>query len=113
MEKTGKAYGFLQWDVPKKELNEEVQASLIATKAPSGLEIMLDTIDEFTALSGLETIKQEQKADGKNYVLTALYKGATNSQAEDHLGQAFTDLYQSPLYKQSDVFKVSTFSEDD
>ena len=113
MEKTGKAYGFLQWNVPKHELDEEIQASLIATKAPSGLELKLDTIDEFQSPELLKEIAEEQKADGKNYVITASYQKNPNSLALSHLEQAFTDIHQSPLYKIGDVFRTSTFSEDD
>ncbi len=112
MEKTGKAYGFLRYNVGKKILQREIEDSQITTKAPSGLEIMLNTIDEFQAPTGLESVKEEQKAAGRNYVLTALYKGGTNSQAHEHLGHTFNDLYQSYLRKDEDVFEVNTFSED-
>lgn len=112
MEKTGKAYGFLRYNVEKEVLQREIEDSQITTKAPSGLEIMLDTIDEFQAPAGLETIKEDQKAAGKNYVLTASYRGATNSQADEHLGHTFNDLYQSYLRKDEDIFEVRTFSED-
>ena len=108
-DKVGKAYGFLQYNVQKQVLQREIRDSQIATKAPSGLEIKLDTIDEFEPIEGLKDICAEQKADGKNYVLTASYKGATNAEAEQNLGTTFNDLYQSDLRKEGDTFRVSMF----
>ncbi|MBS3089530.1 hypothetical protein J4461_01455 [Candidatus Pacearchaeota archaeon] len=101
----GEAYAFFYCDASKEEIEQELPAIREMTRTPSELELSLtNDLDSIKGDEKLNSIVEQAKDAGRNYVLQARYPNETNYNASFELGAILINAYNSSLWKEGEEY---------
>jgi len=111
MTEIGKAYGFFDCDVTKGKIEELLPIVRSYAQTPSDLKhYLVEGMDNLGDVP--DSISEFGKNKGFKYALKAELPNASNKETADEVGHILNQVYQSPLFKDSDPFSGEVVHED-